>query len=185
MLLVLVQSLLQSPQEVGDGLDEATGECRQQRAELLGRDRTRLLQELEQGSPEQSRGAWGALLGAALQQWHFWARAGVLLLSGLCFSCRKRSHEADSSGKDESSIKNLGEEKEKEQEGGKVDTKEDKENNDMNVEADDSDTGNEEGRMLDANEGDNDDANEGNDVKVEEDDVGNKDGSDANKDLEQ
>ncbi|XP_030816706.1 inositol 1,4,5-trisphosphate receptor-interacting protein-like 1 [Camarhynchus parvulus] len=49
----------------------------------------RLLQELEQ--PDEG---WGAVLFGALQQWPFWVLAGVLLLLGLCFSCRRRSRQA-------------------------------------------------------------------------------------------
>uniref|UniRef100_A0A8B9NH84 Mab-21-like HhH/H2TH-like domain-containing protein n=1 Tax=Accipiter nisus TaxID=211598 RepID=A0A8B9NH84_9AVES len=52
----------------------------------------------------QSGFAWGALLFGALQQWQFWAIAGVLLLLfGLCWWLRKRSHEVDGSRDEESS----------------------------------------------------------------------------------
>ncbi|XP_075008510.1 inositol 1,4,5-trisphosphate receptor-interacting protein-like 1 [Calonectris borealis] len=92
-LALVVQSIIQLLQMVGVELDEATRERMQQRAEMLSREMTRRLQELE-----QSGFAWGALLFAALQQWQFWAIAGVLvLLFGLCWWLRKRSHEPASS----------------------------------------------------------------------------------------
>ncbi|XP_054683770.1 inositol 1,4,5-trisphosphate receptor-interacting protein-like 1 [Grus americana] len=111
---LLVQSIIQCPQMVGDELDKATRERMEQRAEHLSREMTRLLQELEQRSleqsireqrtQEQSSMAWGALLFAALQHWQFWAIAGVLvMLFGLCWWLRKRSHEAGNSSDEESS----------------------------------------------------------------------------------
>ncbi|XP_075609157.1 inositol 1,4,5-trisphosphate receptor-interacting protein-like 1 [Balearica regulorum gibbericeps] len=111
---LLVQSIIQFPQMVGDELDEATRERMEQRAELLSREMTRLLRELEQRSleqsiteqrtQEQSGVAWGALLFAALQCWQFWAIAGVLVvLFGLCWWLRKWSREAESSREEESS----------------------------------------------------------------------------------
>ncbi|XP_075609106.1 inositol 1,4,5-trisphosphate receptor-interacting protein-like 1 [Balearica regulorum gibbericeps] len=127
---LLVQSIIQFPQMVGDELDEATRERMEQRAELLSREMTRLLRELEQRSleqsimeqrtQEQSGVAWGALLFAALQCWQFWAIAGVLVvLFGLCWLLRKRSHEADNSSVEESSNSDreqLEEEEEQEEE---------------------------------------------------------------------
>ncbi|XP_075008515.1 inositol 1,4,5-trisphosphate receptor-interacting protein-like 1 [Calonectris borealis] len=96
---LVVQSIIQLPQMVGDELDEATRERMQQREEMLSREMTRLLQELE-----QSGFAWGALLFAALQQWQFWAIAGALvLLFGLCWWLRKRSCEPGSSSDEKSS----------------------------------------------------------------------------------
>ncbi|KAM7022730.1 inositol 1,4,5-trisphosphate receptor-interacting protein-like 1 [Passerculus sandwichensis] len=89
LLLVLMQSLIQYPQPAGDGLDEATHRRMKERQELLGHEMARLLQELE----EQEQG-WGAVLSGALQQWPFWVLAGVLLLLGLWFTCRRRSGEA-------------------------------------------------------------------------------------------
>ncbi|KAF4793956.1 hypothetical protein TURU_107567 [Turdus rufiventris] len=83
LLFVLVQSLIQYPQPAGDGLDEATHRRMQEPQELLDHEMARLLQELEQGPPEQQDQGWGAVLFGALQQWPFWALAGVLLLLGL------------------------------------------------------------------------------------------------------
>uniref|UniRef100_A0A8C0FG40 Inositol 1,4,5-trisphosphate receptor-interacting protein-like 1 n=1 Tax=Bubo bubo TaxID=30461 RepID=A0A8C0FG40_BUBBB len=94
LLILLLQSIIQHPQLVGDELDEATRECMQQRVAQLSQEMTRLLQEvqeLEQRTQEQSGFAWRALLFAALQQWQFWAAAGLLvLLLGLCWWLRKR-----------------------------------------------------------------------------------------------
>ncbi|XP_054683936.1 inositol 1,4,5-trisphosphate receptor-interacting protein-like 1 [Grus americana] len=112
---LLVQSIIQCPQMVGDELDEATCERMEQRAEHLSREMTRLLQELEQRSlkqsimeqrtQEQSGVTWGALLFAALQHWQFWAIAGVLVvLFGLCWLLGKRSHQSASSSKECRSI---------------------------------------------------------------------------------
>ncbi|XP_076199563.1 inositol 1,4,5-trisphosphate receptor-interacting protein-like 1 [Aptenodytes patagonicus] len=121
-LTLLVQSMIQHPQMVGDELDEATRERMQQRAVQLSQEMSQLLQELEprpqeQRPQEQSGVAWGALLFAALQQWQFWAVAGVLvLLFGLCWRLRKRSQEVDSSGEEESSSSNTEQEEEDEQE---------------------------------------------------------------------
>ncbi|XP_048157848.1 uncharacterized protein LOC125325145 [Corvus hawaiiensis] len=185
LLFVLVQSLIQYPQPAGDGLDEATHRRMQEREELLDREMARLLQELEQGPPEQQDEGWGALLFGALQQWPFWALAGLLLLLGLWFSRRRRSPEANSSGKDQSSCKTLGDERGKEQQEDTIDSKEDGENNNMTVEADDSGNENEgEGSPVAANEGEEDDASEGNeDVKVKEDqNVKNEDACDLKKD---
>ncbi|KAM4782215.1 uncharacterized protein ACIQIH_005685 [Cyanocitta cristata] len=102
--------------------------------------------------------------------------------------CRRRSPEAsetNSSGKDQSSCKTLGEEKEKEEEEDNLDSEGDGENLDVPVEADDSGSGNEgEGSPVAAKEGDNDDANEQDeDVKLKKDsDVKSDDGHDAKKD---
>ncbi|KAM6133247.1 LOW QUALITY PROTEIN: inositol 1,4,5-trisphosphate receptor-interacting protein-like 1 [Phoenicopterus ruber ruber] len=132
-LAVLVQSIIQCPQMVGDELD-GTRERMQQREEMLSQEMTRLLQELEQRteqssleqtSLEQSGFAWGALLFAALQQWQFWAVAGLVLLFGLCW-LRKRSREPDGSSQEESSSSNreqVEEEEEEEEEEEDDDTK--------------------------------------------------------------
>ncbi|XP_050191529.1 inositol 1,4,5-trisphosphate receptor-interacting protein-like 1 [Myiozetetes cayanensis] len=101
-LFVLLQTLIQYPQLVGDGLDEATRLRVELRAELLNREMTRLLQELEQSSLERTLRAWGALLWAALQQEKFWALVVVLgLLLALWFMRRRRSRQPDNNGEEE------------------------------------------------------------------------------------
>ncbi|XP_051624814.1 inositol 1,4,5-trisphosphate receptor-interacting protein-like 1 isoform X3 [Manacus candei] len=101
-LLVLLQTLIQYPQMVGDGLDEVTRLRMELREKLLDREMTRLLQELEQSSLEHSVRAWGALLWAALQQGDFWALAGVLgLLLWLWFICSRRSRQPINNGWEE------------------------------------------------------------------------------------
>ncbi|XP_038009669.1 inositol 1,4,5-trisphosphate receptor-interacting protein-like 1 [Motacilla alba alba] len=136
LVFVLVQSLIQYPQPAGDGLDEATHRRMQERQELLDREMARLLQELEQ----QDEG-WGAVLFGALQQWPFWVLAGVLLLLGLWFGCRRRSSEASSSSKDLSSCKTLGDEGGKDQEEDSVGSEEGGENTGVTVEEDDGGSG--------------------------------------------
>ncbi|KAM4753992.1 uncharacterized protein ACIQIH_000596 [Cyanocitta cristata] len=102
--------------------------------------------------------------------------------------CRRspEASETNSSGKDQSSCKTLGEEKEKEKEEDSLDSKGDGETIDVTVEADDSGSRNkEEGSPVAANEeGDDDDANERDeDVKLKKDsDVKSDDGHDAKKD---
>ncbi|XP_058718367.1 uncharacterized protein LOC131591567 [Poecile atricapillus] len=185
LLFVLVQSLIQYPQPAGDGLDEVTHRRMQERQELLDREMARLLQELEQGPPEQQDEGWGAVLFGALQQWPFWVLAGVLLLLGLWFSCRRRSREASSSSKDQS-CKTLRDERGKEQEGDSIDSREG-ENFDVTVEADDDGSGNDrEDSPVASNERDDDDAIEDNDeVKEKEDsDVKSDNGHDLKKDEE-
>ncbi|KAM6392611.1 inositol 1,4,5-trisphosphate receptor-interacting protein-like 1 [Pluvialis apricaria] len=111
-LVIIVQSLIQLPRKVGDELDEATRERMQQRAEQLRREKTRLLQELE-----QSAFAWGDLLFAALQQWQLWAVVGVLvLLFGLCWWLRKSSPQPARSG-EETTSDSTTEDEEEESEG--------------------------------------------------------------------
>ncbi|XP_051625790.1 inositol 1,4,5-trisphosphate receptor-interacting protein-like 1 isoform X4 [Manacus candei] len=101
-LFVLLQTLIQYPQMVTDGLDEVTRLRMELREKLLDREMTRLLQELEQSSLEHSVRPWGALLWAALQQGDFWALAGVLgLLLWLWFIRSRRSHQPDNNGWDE------------------------------------------------------------------------------------
>ncbi|XP_027528769.1 inositol 1,4,5-trisphosphate receptor-interacting protein-like 1 [Neopelma chrysocephalum] len=108
VLVLLVQTLIQYPQMVGDGLDEATRLHMEMREKYLNQEMTRLLQELEQSSLEHSVRAWGALLWATLGQWHFWALVGVLgLLLALCFSLRKRSREPHSSAPQENASSNV------------------------------------------------------------------------------
>ncbi|KAM7074310.1 LOW QUALITY PROTEIN: inositol 1,4,5-trisphosphate receptor-interacting protein-like 1 [Ciconia maguari] len=120
----VVLSIIRYLQTVGDELDEATRERMQQHAQHLRQAMTRLLQELEQRSQEQrleqrsqeqSGMDWGALIFAALQQWQFWAVAGVLvLLFGLWWWLMKRSCEPASSSK-EGSFRNKADEEEQEE----------------------------------------------------------------------
>ncbi|RMC10417.1 hypothetical protein DUI87_13222 [Hirundo rustica rustica] len=185
LLFVLVQSLIQFPQPAGDGLDEATHRRMRERQELLEHEMTRLLQELEQGLPEQQDEGWGAVLFGALQQWPVWVFAGFVLLLGLWFSRRTRSREASSSGKDLNSLKTIGDERGKPLEEDSFYSKEGGEDMDVTVEADDINSGNDrEGSPVSANEGDDNDAIEGNnDVKVEEDsDAESHNGYDLKKD---
>ncbi|CAN8210592.1 unnamed protein product [Coccothraustes coccothraustes] len=151
LLFMLVQSLIQNPQPAGDGLDEATHRRMKERQELLDHEMARLLQELE----EQDEG-WGAVLCGALQQWPFWVLAGVLLLLGLWFSCRRRSREASSSGKDLSFCNTLGDERGNKQEEDSAGSEEGGESTDVAVQADYSGSG--KNRDLhEANEGENKD----------------------------
>ncbi|XP_068253499.1 inositol 1,4,5-trisphosphate receptor-interacting protein-like 1 [Nyctibius grandis] len=119
---VLVQSIIQLPQMVGDEPDEATRKRVQHRAEQLRQEMTRLLRELqlwslELRSLEQSAFAWGALLFAALQTWQFWAIAGILVLPfGLFRWLRKRSPEPESSSKGKESSSSLSKEEEEQEE---------------------------------------------------------------------
>ena len=114
-LALFVQSIIQYPQMVGDELDEATRERMEQRAEYLRQEMTRLLQELEPKSQEQSGMDWGALIVTALQQWPFWVVAGVLvMLFGFWWWLRKRSCEPDSCS-DEGSSSNEADKEEQEE----------------------------------------------------------------------
>nr|XP_054486777.1 inositol 1,4,5-trisphosphate receptor-interacting protein-like 1 [Agelaius phoeniceus] len=101
-----------------------------ERQELLDHEMARLLQELEQ----QDKG-WGAVLLGALQQWPFWVLAGGVLLLGLWFSCRRRSCEASSSGKDQNSCKTLGDDRGRQLEEDSYDSEEDGKSTDVTVEA--------------------------------------------------
>uniref|UniRef100_A0A8D0FC22 Mab-21-like HhH/H2TH-like domain-containing protein n=1 Tax=Strix occidentalis caurina TaxID=311401 RepID=A0A8D0FC22_STROC len=83
LIVLLLKIIIQNVQLVGDELDEATCERMQQHEAQLSQEMTQLLQEveeLEQRTQEQSGFAWRALLFAALQQWQFWATAGLLVL---------------------------------------------------------------------------------------------------------
>ncbi|XP_074004888.1 inositol 1,4,5-trisphosphate receptor-interacting protein-like 1 [Numenius arquata] len=91
---LLVLSVFQLLSMAGNDLDEATRERMRLREECLNQETTGLLEELEQRSQEQSSFDQGALLFTTLQQWQFWAVAGVLvLLFRLCWQLRKSSHE--------------------------------------------------------------------------------------------
>ncbi|XP_074887096.1 uncharacterized protein LOC142032358 [Buteo buteo] len=110
----VVQSIFWNAHVVGDELDEDKHERMRQREEYLSWKMTQLLQELEQGTQEQSGFAWGALLFAALEQWQSWAIGGVLLLLfGLCWWLRKRSRQPGSSRKEASCRKKAAKEEQK------------------------------------------------------------------------
>ncbi|XP_030337151.1 inositol 1,4,5-trisphosphate receptor-interacting protein-like 1 [Strigops habroptila] len=114
-LLWILQELILNAHLVSDELDEPTRDRMQQRADMLSQEMARLLQELEQKileqkiqaqkSKEQSHAAWRALLFAALRHWQFWVVVGILLLLivGLCWFLRKRSHEVGNSSEEGSS----------------------------------------------------------------------------------
>ncbi|KAM6360311.1 inositol 1,4,5-trisphosphate receptor-interacting protein-like 1 [Alca torda] len=113
-LVLLLLSIVQQPQRVGDGLGEATRERVRQREEYLRWKVTWLLWDIEQKSEGQKRQeqrsqaqggfACGDLLLAALQQWQLWAFAALLvLLAGPCWWCRKRSRQPDNDEEEESS----------------------------------------------------------------------------------
>ncbi|XP_066178284.1 inositol 1,4,5-trisphosphate receptor-interacting protein-like 1 [Sylvia atricapilla] len=144
LLLLLAQGLLRYPRQAGDGLDEATRERMQQRAEYLNRQMTQLLQELEQKELEQKGGAWGALL-----VWQVWALAAILvLLLALWIGLGKIRRRPDDSGHKERSSSNLVEE-EGAEEGRSVVANEEVESNDASVE-EDSKGGNQEGSSDEA-----------------------------------
>ncbi|KAM6360333.1 inositol 1,4,5-trisphosphate receptor-interacting protein-like 1 [Alca torda] len=108
VLAFLVLSIFQLLPMVGDELDEATRQRMQQHEEHLMARMTQLLHEHEQSSLD-----WGTLVFAALQQWQFWAIAGVpVLLFGLCWWLRKRSRQLKISHEEESSGNNPEQEEE-------------------------------------------------------------------------
>ncbi|KAM6360332.1 LOW QUALITY PROTEIN: inositol 1,4,5-trisphosphate receptor-interacting protein-like 1 [Alca torda] len=116
VLAFLVLSIFQLLPMVGDELDEATRERMQQHEKHLMARMTQLLHEHEQSSLD-----WGTLVFAALQQWQFWAIAGVpVLLFGLCWWLRKRSRQLKISHEEESSSSST-ELEEEEREGGDAD----------------------------------------------------------------
>ncbi|XP_014167304.2 inositol 1,4,5-trisphosphate receptor-interacting protein-like 1 [Geospiza fortis] len=95
---MLLESLIQYVQPVGDVLDEEKHLRMELRGKRLERKRIRLEQQVEQLTLKQSGGAWGDLLCFALQPWQVWTVAELLiLLLGLYFSWKKRSDEAENS----------------------------------------------------------------------------------------
>ncbi|KAF2978559.1 hypothetical protein EK904_005923, partial [Melospiza melodia maxima] len=95
---MLLESLIQYVQPVGDVLDEEKHLRMELRGKRLERKRIRLEQQVEQLALKQSGGVWGDQLCFALQPWQVWAVAGLLiLLLGLYFSWKKRSDEAENS----------------------------------------------------------------------------------------
>ncbi|XP_074005682.1 inositol 1,4,5-trisphosphate receptor-interacting protein-like 1 [Numenius arquata] len=110
LFLQALQSFFQ--QMLGAQLDEAMPERMEQREMSLREQVTQLLQGLEQAAF-----AWAAPLVPAMQQWHLWATAAVvLLLLGLCCWLRTRSRQPGSSSKKEgTTMDNVEEEEESEE----------------------------------------------------------------------
>ncbi|KAI1237502.1 hypothetical protein IHE44_0013579 [Lamprotornis superbus] len=101
-LFMLLQSLIQYLQPVGDALDEQTHLRMELRAKRLEQKRIQLEQEMEQLALMQSGRVWGDLLWFFLQPWQVWVVTGLLvLLLGLYFFWRKRSDEAENSGEED------------------------------------------------------------------------------------
>ncbi|KAL2304067.1 hypothetical protein Nmel_009357 [Mimus melanotis] len=101
-LFMLLQSLIQYLQPVGDVLDEQTHLRMELRAKRLEQKRIWLEREVEQLTLMQSERIWGDLLWFSLQPWQVWAVAGLLvLLLGLYFFWRKRRDEAENSGEED------------------------------------------------------------------------------------
>ncbi|XP_065694426.1 uncharacterized protein [Patagioenas fasciata] len=103
----LLQILIQNVQLVGYEQDAETRERMKQREEMLNWEMARLWKEIEERDQElrnqelrnqqQSVSAWASLFLTALQHWQFWAvAAGLVLLFGLCWWLRKRSHQTTS-----------------------------------------------------------------------------------------
>ncbi|XP_053919134.1 inositol 1,4,5-trisphosphate receptor-interacting protein-like 1 [Cuculus canorus] len=102
-LVRVLLAMVQNVPMVGGELDEATRERMHQRAVYLERETTRLLQDIEQMSQEQSGFVWEALLFSALRDWQFWLTAcELIVIFGLQWWFRERSHEADSSNEENS-----------------------------------------------------------------------------------
>ncbi|XP_056338876.1 inositol 1,4,5-trisphosphate receptor-interacting protein-like 1 [Oenanthe melanoleuca] len=99
---LLLQSVIQYPQHVGDGLDEVTHLRMEERAKFQEQKKIQLEWEVEQLVLTQSSTSWGHLLWPALQPWQVWPFAGFLvLLLAAWFMRRKRSHEAESTDEEE------------------------------------------------------------------------------------
>uniref|UniRef100_A0A8C9N115 Inositol 1,4,5-trisphosphate receptor-interacting protein-like 1 n=1 Tax=Serinus canaria TaxID=9135 RepID=A0A8C9N115_SERCA len=135
--LLLLQSAVQYPQPVGDGLDEVTRLRTEVLAKLREEEKIGLEREVEQLVLKQGVGAWGDLLCSAWQHGQVWALAGLLLLLlALWYLRRKRSLRR--------------EEREEGHGGGNEEEVED-------VDANEEDVGNEEEGDLDGEESDRDD----------------------------
>ncbi|TRZ26911.1 hypothetical protein HGM15179_000152 [Zosterops borbonicus] len=159
---LLLPSVLQFPQPVGDGLDKETRRQMEARAKFLEEEKIRLEQELEQLVVKQGAWALGDLPWSALQHWQVWALAGLLLLLlALGNIWRKRS---------------LRREEHEEHNNGAV------EEEGRNVDANEGSGGNEEGNDANGEENNNDDGNalEVNNVGADEGGaVGNEVGNEA------
>uniref|UniRef100_A0A8C9UHS1 Inositol 1,4,5-trisphosphate receptor-interacting protein-like 1 n=2 Tax=Serinus canaria TaxID=9135 RepID=A0A8C9UHS1_SERCA len=95
-------SVVQYPQPMGDVLDEVTRQRMELRAKFQEQERIQLEQEVKQLVLMQSGASWRDLPRSALQPWQVWAFAGLLvLLLAIWFMWRKRSCEAEISGKEE------------------------------------------------------------------------------------
>ncbi|XP_032914355.1 inositol 1,4,5-trisphosphate receptor-interacting protein-like 1 [Catharus ustulatus] len=115
---LLLQGVLQYPQPVGDGFDEATRLRMEARAKLQEEVKMRLEQELEQLVLMQGVWGWEELLCSALQPWQLWAIAGLLLVPLTLWnmwrnrSMRRVVHEAENNGGNEEDVRNVGENEE-------------------------------------------------------------------------
>ncbi|XP_068872154.1 inositol 1,4,5-trisphosphate receptor-interacting protein-like 1 [Aphelocoma coerulescens] len=156
---LLLQSLVQYLQPVGDGLDEAMRLRMEARAMSQEMEKTLLEWEVDQLTLKQSGGAWRELLWSALQHWQVWAVAGLLLLLlALWFIWRERSlrreePEEENNGANEEEVRNVDADEEEavgnEEEVRNVDAdeegavgNEEEDNNDANREEDSNDDGN-------------------------------------------
>ncbi|XP_042635141.1 inositol 1,4,5-trisphosphate receptor-interacting protein-like 1 [Catharus ustulatus] len=112
---LLLQGVLQYPQPVGDGFDEATRLQMEARAKLQEEVKMRLEQELEQLVLTQGVWGWEDLLCSALQPWQLWAIAGLLLVPLVLWNMwRKRSMrrevpQEENNGGNEEDVRNVGE----------------------------------------------------------------------------
>lgn len=93
---LLLQSVVQYPQPVGDGLDKVMRQRMEAWAKLQEQEKIRLEREEEQLMLMQTGASSGDLLWSALQSWQVWTFAGLLvLLLAIWLMWRKRSCEAE------------------------------------------------------------------------------------------
>ncbi|XP_066040777.1 inositol 1,4,5-trisphosphate receptor-interacting protein-like 1 [Chamaea fasciata] len=152
---LLLQSILQYPQPVGDGLDEVTCLLVEARAKFQEEEKIRLEHEVEQLVLKQVARAWGDLLWSALQHWQVWVHAGLLLhLLALWYIWRKRSLRREEGAEGNGGAN--------EEEG-------------RNVDANEEAAGNEEGNDENGQENHNDDGNAQQGNNVAENEVANGD----------
>ncbi|RMC02935.1 hypothetical protein DUI87_20128 [Hirundo rustica rustica] len=135
---LLLQSVLQYPQPVGDGLDEVTRLRMEARAKFQEEEKIRLEREVEQLALKQGVWAWGDVLWSALQHRQVLAVAGlVFFYSALWYiwwkeSLRREEHEEENDGANEEEGRNVGA---NEEDGGN----EEEQENDVNREENDRD----------------------------------------------
>lgn len=99
---LLLQSVVQYPQPVGDGLDRVTRLRMEAYAKLQEQEKIQLEREEEQHMLMQSGASSGDLFWSALQPWQVWTFAGLLvLLLAVWFMWRKRGCEAEISSEEE------------------------------------------------------------------------------------